>query len=79
MIHPAKRPDKGVRIKDMEHRIGGRGLPGGASPDSLVPVIARRIGIEKYGDSFALFVSIEGKPIRQFGLPITLHIDGPSM
>jgi hypothetical protein len=77
MIHLAQRPQKGIRVKDMEFRIGGRGRPGGASPDSLVPVIARRIGIEKRGDSFALFVSLEGEPMHQFGPPITLHIDGP--
>jgi len=57
--------------------MGGRGLPGGTSPDSLVPVIARRIGIEKRGDSFALFVSIDGEPMHQFGPPIQLHLDGP--
>jgi hypothetical protein len=77
MIHLAQRPEKGVRVKDMEFRIGGRGRPGGASPDSLVPVMAKRIGIEKHGDSFALFVSLEGEPMHQFGPPITLHIDGP--
>jgi hypothetical protein len=77
MIHLAQRPEKGARIKDMEYRIGGRGRPGGANPDSLVPVIAKRIGIEKNGDSFALFVSLEGEPMHQFGPPITLHIDGP--
>jgi hypothetical protein len=77
MIHLAERPDKGVRVKDMEYRIGGRGRPGGASPDSLVNVMARRIGIEKNGDSFALFVSLEGEPMHQFGPPITLHLEGP--
>jgi hypothetical protein len=77
MIHLAHRPEKGARVKDMEYRIGGRGLPGGASPDSLVNVIAKRIGIEKHGDSFALFVSLEGEPMHQFGPPINLHIDGP--
>ena len=77
MIHLAQRPETGVRVKDLEFRIGGRGRPGGASPDSLVPVIAQRIGIEKHGDSFALFVSLEGEPMHQFGPPITLHIDGP--
>ena len=41
------------------------------SPDSLVTVIAQRIGIEKHGDSFALFVSLEGEPMHQFGPPIT--------
>ena len=77
MIHLAQRPEKGLRVKDMEYRIGGRGRPGGASPDSLVPVIARRIGIEKHGDQFALFVSLEGEPMHQFGPPITLHIAAP--
>jgi hypothetical protein len=77
MIHLAQRPEKGVRVNDMEYRIGGRGLPGGASPDSLVTVMARRVGIEKHGDEFALFVSLEGEPMHQFGPPIHLHIDGP--
>ena len=77
MIQLAQRAEKDVRVKDMEFRIGGRGRPGGASPDSLVPVFAKRIGIEKQGDSFALFVSLEGEPMHQFGPPINLHIDGP--
>ncbi len=77
MIHLAQRPTKGARVKDLEFRIGGRGRPGGASPDSLVGVIAQRIGIEKHGDAFALFVSLEGEPMHQFGPPINLHLDGP--
>ena len=76
-VHLAQRPEKDLRVKDMEFRMGGRGRPGGANPDSLVPIIARRIGIEKHGDSFALFVSLEGEPMHQFGPPITLHFDGP--
>jgi hypothetical protein len=77
MIQLALRPEKDVRVKDMEYRIGGRGRPGGVSADSLVPVMARRIGIEKRGDSFALFVSLEGEPMHQFGPPIQLHLDPP--
>jgi hypothetical protein len=77
MIHLAQRPEKGVRVTDMEYRIGGRGRPGGATPDSLVGVMAKRIGIEKHGDSFALFVSLEGEAMSQFGPAIHLHIDGP--
>jgi hypothetical protein len=78
MIQLARRPEKNVRIKDMEYRIGSRGgLPGGKSPDDLVTAHAQRIGIEKHGDSFALFVSMQGEPMHQFGAPITLHIDGP--
>jgi hypothetical protein len=77
MIHLAQRPQKGDRVTDMEYRIGGRGRPGGATPDSLVPVMAKRIGIEKRGDRFALFVSLEGEPMHQFGPPIDLHLDAP--
>jgi hypothetical protein len=77
MIHLAQRPEKNARVKDMEYRVGGRGLPGGASPDSLVTVSAKRIGIEKHGDLFTLFVSLDGEPMHQFSPPIRLHLDGP--
>jgi hypothetical protein len=77
MIHLAQRPEKNVRVKDMEYRIGGRGIPGGKSPDTLVNVMAKRIGIEKRGDSFALFVSLEGEAMHQFGPAIQLHLDEP--
>jgi hypothetical protein len=78
MVHLAWRPEKGKRIKDMEYRIGSRGgRPGGKSPDDLVIAHAKRIGIEKRGDAFSLFVSIDGEPMHQFGAPIPLHIDGP--
>jgi hypothetical protein len=76
MIQLAQRPQKNVRVTDMEYRAGGRGRAGGASPDSLVGVLARRVGIEKHGDSFALFVSLEGEPMHQFGPSVTLHLDG---
>jgi hypothetical protein len=77
MIQLALRAETNVRIKDTEYRVGGRGRPGGNTPDSLVPVFAKRVGIEKQGDSFALFVSLEGEPMHQFGPPITLHLDAP--
>ena len=78
MIHLAQRPDKGLRIKDMEYRIGSRGgLPGGKSPDDLVIAHAKRIGIEKKGDYFSLFISMDGEPMHEFGAPIKLKIDGP--
>lgn len=78
MIQLGWRPETGARVKDMEFRTGSRGaLAGGSSPDSLVPAIAKRIGIEKRGDSFALFVSMNGEPMHQFGAPIELHLEGP--
>ncbi len=77
MLQFAQRPEKNLRVKDIEYRIGGRGRPGGASPDSLVTVFPKRIGLEKRGDSIALLVSVEGEPLHQFGPPIQLHFDGP--
>ena len=78
LIHIAYRPGPGQRVRDMEYRVGSRGgLPGGKSPDSLVPAIAKRIGIEKKGDQFQLYVSLFGEPMHAWGAPITLHLDGP--
>ena len=78
MIHLAQRPAPGRRISDMEYRIGSRGgLPGGKSPDSLVTLKAKRIGIEKKGDQFTLWVSEQGEPMHQFGAPITLKLTAP--
>ena len=76
MIHLAQRPEKSVRIKDMEYRVGAAAVPA-ASSRRLVTVNAKRIGIEKRGDSFALFVSLEGEPMHQFGPPIAFHLDEP--
>ncbi len=67
MIHLAQRAEKGASITDLQYRFGG-GLNG---------VLARRIGIEKRGDSIAIFVSLQGEPMHQFGPPITLHFDEP--
>lgn len=77
MIQLAQRPEKDVRVKDMEFRIGGRGGHPGVNPDHLVDIMAKRIGIQKRGDSFALFVSLQGEPMHQFGPPITVHLDAP--
>ena len=52
MIHLAWRPDSGAMMKDAQFRFGG----------TLAGVKARRIGIEKHGDSIAIFVSLEGEP-----------------
>jgi hypothetical protein len=77
MIQLAQRPEKNLRVKDMEYRVGGRGRPGGNTPDSLVNVMAKRIGIEKRGDAFSLWVSLEGEPMHQFGPPIQLKLTEP--
>jgi hypothetical protein len=67
MIHLAQRPDKGLMMKDMQFRFGG----------SMADVHAKRIGIEKHGDSVALFISLTGEPMHQFGPPMTLHFEKP--
>ena len=67
MIHLAFRPDKGAMMKDLEYRFTGL----------LTGVHAKRVGIEKHGDSFAIFISLQGEPMHQFGPPITLHFDEP--
>jgi hypothetical protein len=67
MIHLAQRPGKGESINDMQYRFDG-GLRG---------VLAKRIGIEKHGDQVAIFVSVQGEPMHQFGPPITIHFDAP--
>jgi hypothetical protein len=68
MVHLAERAEKNAMIKDMQYRIGGSLLPA---------VMPQRIGIEKHGDDFSLFISVKGEPMHQFGPPIQLHIDGP--
>jgi len=60
MIHLAWRPNQGgASMKDAQFRFGG----------TLAGVKAKRIGIEKHGDSIAIFVSFEGEPMHQLSPP----------
>jgi hypothetical protein len=67
LIHLAERPETGANIKEA-HRVEGTTHSTGAPA---------RIGIEKHGDSFALYVSLDGEPMHQEGAAMNLHIDGP--
>ena len=67
MIHLAQRRERGASLTDMQYRFGG----------TLANVRAKRIGIEKRGDSIAIFISLQGEPMQQLGPPINLHFDGP--
>jgi hypothetical protein len=72
LMHLAWRGAKGEMMKEVRvnHRNG--------HPDSQVDVgLAKRIGIEKRGDAFAVFISMHGEPMHQVGDPIQLHIDAP--
>lgn len=77
MIQLAQRPEKGALTRDREFRVGGRGRPEGKSPDSLVNDIAKRIGIEKRGNRFSLWVSLAGEPMTQYGPPLELELKEP--
>jgi hypothetical protein len=78
MIQLAERPAKGALVRDLEYRVGSRGArPGGKTPDSLVPIMARRVGLEKRGDTYSLWVSLEGEPMARLGPSITLKMQGP--
>lgn len=61
LMHLAWRPEKNQSLKEM--RVNEKG--------------ARRIGIEKHGDAFAIFVSMNGEPMHQLGEPIQLHLEAP--
>jgi hypothetical protein len=67
MIHLAQRPETNAMMTDEQFRFGG----------ALAKAMAKRIGIEKQGDSIAIFISLEGEPLHQFGPPIHLHFEGP--
>lgn len=77
LVHLAWRPEKNALMTDMEYRFAGRGWPAMAASGRTGPVMAKRIGIEKHGDAFTLWVSVDGEPMHPFGPPVTLHIDGP--
>jgi len=70
LMHLAWRPENGQLMKEI--RINNRkGLP------DLVSGHIQRIGIQKHGDSFALFVGTNSEPIHQAGESIQLHLDQP--
>lgn len=66
-MHLAQRAEKGAPMKDMQYRFGG----------TLAKTLPKRIGIEKRGDSVAIFISITGEPMQQLGPPITMHFEEP--
>jgi hypothetical protein len=61
LIHLAYRQDKGQSLKEM--RVDQKG--------------ALRLGIEKHGDAFAIYLSVAGEPMKQYGELIHLQFDGP--
>ena len=62
--HLAYRPEKGAMMTNQYRLVDA-------------PVSAKRIGIEKRGDTFAIFISLRGEPMHQVGTPVTVHFDDP--
>lgn len=72
LIHLAQRPVKGADIKEDQRSEAPKGAAATA-----VRATATRIGIEKRGDAFALFVSVNGEPMHQVGTASTLQFKEP--
>jgi hypothetical protein len=76
LIHLAQRTTKGGQLSETFKLLAPR-RPDGAPADSPVPAAAWRIGIEKKGDVFSLFISENGGPMHQVGQTLTFHMDEP--
>jgi hypothetical protein len=72
LMHLAWRAANGEMMKEM--RVNHRK---DHSTDSLNVGLAKRIGIEKHGDSFTVWISMHGEPMHQVGEAVQLHIDAP--
>jgi hypothetical protein len=76
LIHLAQRTTKGGQIGET-FRLAAPRRPAGAPADAPVPAAPWRIGIEKKGDVFSLFISENGGPMHQLGQTLTFHLDEP--
>ncbi len=76
LIHLAQRTAKGAMVATT-FKLPAPRRPDGAASDSAIPVAPWRIGIEKKGDVFSLFISENGGPMRQVGESLTFHLDEP--
>jgi hypothetical protein len=72
LMHLAWRAEKGVMMTEV--RVNHRK---DHTTDSLNVGLAKRIGIEKRGDSFTVWISMHGEPMHRVGEAVQLHIDGP--
>jgi hypothetical protein len=76
LIHLAQRTAKGGLV-GTTFKLPAPRRPPGAPPDTLIPAAPWRIGIEKKGDVFSLFVAEDGKPMHQLGDTLTFHMAEP--
>ena len=76
LIHLAQRTTKGGQNRATFNLPAPR-RPDGAPADTPVPAAPWRIGIEKKGAVFSLFISENGAPMHQVGQTLTFHMDEP--
>ena len=76
LIHLAQRITKGGQIRET-FKLAAPRRPEGAPADTPVPAAPWRIGIEKKGDVFSLYVSENGAPMHLLGQTLTFHMDEP--
>jgi hypothetical protein len=62
--HLGIRPEKGAMMTNTYRLVDA-------------PVSAKRIGLEKHGDSFTILVSFAGEPMHAVAPPVTMHFDDP--
>ena len=68
LIHLAQRSEKGQKITESA-RLKAEGRPPDAKPI--------RLSITKHGDTYAMFASLDGEPLRQIGTSTELRLEGP--
>ena len=76
LIHLAQRISKGGQIGET-FKLAAPRRPEGAPAGTPAPAAPWRIGIEKKGDVFSLYVSENGAPMHQLGQTLTFHMDEP--
>jgi len=76
LIHLAQRTTKGGMV-GTTFKIVAPKRPAGAAADDVIAVAPWRIGIEKKGDVFSLFIGENGAPMHQVGDTLTFHMDEP--
>ncbi len=76
MVHISWRPEKGSQMTDVEYRSARQPRLGTdeKGPQTFHP---SRIGIEKKGDQFQLYISWQGEPLHAEGAPVTFKTNGP--
>jgi hypothetical protein len=76
MVHISWRAEKTGPMTDISHRAARQPAPGTAEkgPQALH---ASRIGIEKKGDQFQLWISWQGEKLHPEGVPVTFKTNGP--